>query len=620
MYYYNGDIMNIEDIKKLDNLQLANYISRNEELLLNKDIRDLLMQEEKHYAFVWIVQKIDDCSYISDDDMVNRILNDKRRSEKLNAIITSCKDISKFVKNENVIKAILSSFLVNYLNYLDLKSSRVIADYMIKNHLEKNFSYFIENVKLELIKDEKIKNAIINSADFKDILHSATPKLFNELIKYDKAKNIIYDSSVGYIMSLVSNNIIFPNELALDQRFQEKILSIEDIAFYRYFIDNLEKNNSLAAFEIDKLREKKYDKSVEEYSDGLFPITKEIIDYLKESKDISSLLTDDIVNFLVKAGISKNSLPHMRNIFYRYDTLKMRDILIDRFFKDIPIDFLKNLNIMIEYNDSLIDKVIDEERIVLYKKILDFEELSFEERKKLYKECQKYGNLVDLFYDDYRKCRDNTYTNLISSAINPENMSKQLSLEKSQKYGVPIYELTGEKFYAFVHITGVEKNNPNLSPDVWKERLHDGLSLSFIGSNNLTTYGSPREAISFGFSNLDYKRFVHLRNSDSFSNYNSMHDEHTDYIQKLYTPSNLIKETKGYNEIVYQEKSRKIELNKLMPDYVICYDEVTEGDIKVAKYYNLPIVLIDTRQYKFNNRFLDTSDSDKYIDASGFYR
>jgi uncharacterized membrane protein YheB (UPF0754 family) len=327
--------MNIEDIKKLDNLQLANYISRNEELLLNKDIRDLLMQEEKHYAFVWIVQKIDDCSYISDDDMVNRILNDKRRSEKLNAIITSCKDISKFVKNENVIKAILSSFLVNYLNYLDLKSSRVIADYMIKNHLEKNFSYFIENVKLELIKDEKIKNAIINSADFKDILHSATPKLFNELIKYDKAKNIIYDSSVGYIMSLVSNNIIFPNELALDQRFQEKILSIEDIAFYRYFIDNLEKNNSLAAFEIDKLREKKYDKSVEEYSDGLFPITKEIIDCLKEGKDFSSLLTDDIVSFLTKVGISNKSLPHMRNIFYRYDTLKMRDILIDRFFKDI---------------------------------------------------------------------------------------------------------------------------------------------------------------------------------------------------------------------------------------------------------------------------------------------
>lgn len=380
--------MDIEDIKKLDNLQLANYISRNEELLLNKDIRDLLMQEEKHYAFVWIVQKIDDCSYISDDDMVNRILNDKRRSEKLNAIITSCKDVSKFVKNENVIKAILSSFLVNYLNYLDLKSSRVIADYMIKNHLEKNFSYFIENVKLELIKDEKIKNAIINSADFKDILHSATPKLFNELIKYDKAKNIIYDSSVGYIMSLVSNNIIFPNELALDQRFQEKILSIEDITFYRYFMDNLERNNSLAAFEIDKLREKKYDKSVEEYSDGLFPITKEIIDCLKEGKDFSSLLTDDIVSFLTKVGISNKILPYMRNIFYRYDTLKMRDILIDRFFKDIPINFLKNLNIMIEYNDSLIDKVIDEERILLYKKILDFEELSFEERKKLYKECQ----------------------------------------------------------------------------------------------------------------------------------------------------------------------------------------------------------------------------------------
>ncbi len=617
MYHYNGDNVDIENLKKMENRSLANYIFGNEKLLLNKDIRNLLMQEERHYVFVWVVQKLSNYNYISDDDMVDRILKDKRKNDKLNAILTSCKNIENFIKNERILKEICSPFLINYIDYVDLNSARIIMDYLIKNNLEEYFSFFDENIKVELLKDKTILKKILNSSKLKNIIKSSTNNVFEILAQYEKAQNIILNYDFYTILSFVTNKIYFPANITSNKKFQETILNIEDITTYRFFMDQLEQNNSLAAYEIDKIKEKIYDKEVEKYSDGLFLITKKIVNLYDKKENYSLLLTDNMKKYIIKEMI--NNSKNMHDVFYKYDTLKMRNILIDRYFKDIPLNFLKNLNVMIQYNDSLNNKILDEKRTNIYKKILNFENLNYDERKELYYACAKYENLAELFYDDYRKCRDNTYNNLIDLAINPKKMYNLLSIEKTKKYGVPIYELNGENFYAFVHITGPYKYNPNFYVEAWKEGLYDSVSLSFIGNNNITTFGDPKESIAFGFSKLDYKRIIHLRNSDSFSNYNSMDDCFSDYIQKMYTPANLIKETRGYNEIVYQEKSRNIKLDTIVPDYVMCYDEVTDSDINVAKYYNLPIVLINTKKYKFNNKIIDVSESEKYINGDDYY-
>lgn len=617
MYHYNGDNVDIENLKKMENRSLANYIFGNEKLLLNKDIRNLLMQEERHYVFVWVVQKLNNYNYISDDDMVDRILKDKRKNDKLNAILTSCKNIENFIKNERILKEICSPFLINYIDYVDLNSARIIMDYLIKNNSEEYFSFFNENIKVELLKDKTILKKILNSSKLKNIIKSSTNNVFEILAQYEKAQNIILNYDFYTILSFVTNKIYFPANITSNKKFQETILNIEDITTYRFFMDQLEQNNSLAAYEIDKIKEKIYDKEVEKYSDGLFLITKKIVNLYDKKENYSLLLTDNMKKYIINEMI--NNSKNMHDVFYKYDTLKMKNILIDRYFKDIPLNFLKNLNVMIQYNDSLNNKILDEKRTNIYKKILNFENLNYDERKELYYACAKYENLAELFYDDYRKCRDNTYNNLIDLAINPKKMYNLLSIEKTKKYGVPIYELNGENFYAFVHITGPYKYNPNFYVEAWKEGLYDSVSLSFIGNNNITTFGDPKESIAFGFSKLDYKRIIHLRNSDSFSNYNSMDDCFSDYIQKMYTPANLIKETRGYNEIVYQEKSRNIKLDTIVPDYVMCYDEVTDIDINVAKYYNLPIVLINTKKYKFNNKIIDVSESEKYINGDDYY-
>ena len=239
--------------------------------------------------------------------------------------------------------------MINYIDYVDLNSARIIMDYLIKNNLEEYFSFFNENIKVELLKDKTILKKILNSSKLKNIIKSSTNNVFEILAQYEKAQNIILNYDFYTILSFVTNKIYFPANITSNKKFQETILNIEDITTYRFFMDQLEQNNSLAAYEIDKIKEKIYDKEVEKYSDGLFLITKKIVNLYDKKENYSLLLTDNMKKYIIKEMI--NNSKNMHDVFYKYDTLKMRNILIDRYFKDIPLNFLKNLNVMIQYND-----------------------------------------------------------------------------------------------------------------------------------------------------------------------------------------------------------------------------------------------------------------------------
>ena len=322
--------------------------------------------------------------------------------------------------------------------------------------------------------------------------------------------------------------------------------------------------------------------------------------------------------FFLKNNINIDDGNMVKNFIYKYDSNWMRDILIDRFFKDVPLNFLKNLNVMMNYINKFDKNIIDENRISIYEKILNFDNLSFEDKKELYNDCKRIPDFVSLFYDDYRLCRDHTYSSLIDDAINPAKRTDLISLEKSKNFGVPIYELDGEDFFAFVHVTSIPRTSV-CDRDIWHKTNKDGLSLSYIGNNNLTTFNDPNMCIVFGFSDLDYKRFVHLRESDSFSNYNSNISSASSFVQKMYTPNDFVNNTKGYNEIVYQEKSSNVPLDDIYPSYVVSYDNVMPGDISVARRYNIPILLINTNKYKFSEDGLNVNDLEKYIDNNSFH-
>ena len=47
-----------------------------------------------------------------------------------------------------------------------------------------------------------------------------------------------------------------------------------------------------------------------------------------------------------------------------------------------------------------------------------------------------------------------------------------------------------------------------------------------------------------------------------------------------------------YNEILYSEK-----YDIIKPDFIICYDEITNLELSIAKELNVPIVKINTSKY-----------------------
>lgn len=589
---------------RLDNYQLRTYLLQNTGLLNEPIVRDILFSDKRHYTFIWIIQAINNLSFM-DEDFTCRILSNNKCIEKISAIINFCNDISFFLSDKRILEKIFSSDIPEHFFSLNYCSALPIMKYMLKHNLLYYFGNFTPFVQNEFLKDERIRLRILSSIYLKNAVKNIDSIGFELLISDERFRKVIVNSNLDFIKNLILNNVYFPLEISLNPKFKNTFLNIEDVSEYRYIMDKLERNNGYAVSEIDKERDKLYDKIISGYKDGFSASSLLLISYLKLGKDINDIISLDLRNFSrgEKDGITADLL-------YRYDTYCFRDILIDRVFKDIPYNFLKNLGIMINYADKLSSNVFDKNRYSIYKRILNFDHLSFDDKMKLYKECVEYPNFMESFYDDYRYCRDHVYSDLVDSSL---SLKSCLSLEKSKSSGVDVYELNGEDFYAFVHVTDIYKYEvKSCRSCLWTDGNREFLSLSYIGNNSITVYRNPHDFIIFGFSDLDYKRIVHLRESDSFSFYGYDNVNSSRFIQKMYTPSDLIENTNGYNEVLYQEKKTDIQLSKVKPSFVVCYDEIMDGDTLAAKHYNIPIVLINTKKYNFNQNVIDADENDTY--------
>lgn len=595
------DSMNNEELKK--------YLIINSYLLNDKSVRELLFSSSKHYVFVWVVQGINNFSSFCDEDMINRILNDSRCRDKLNAIITSCKNIGSFLNNDRVLDKIFSMDLEMYFDHLNYSSALPVLNYMVKNGLEKYFGDFSCEVQNVFLSDKKFCDFLFNSDAILYILTKVNNDGLNILLSYEKGKNILLNSNNYNIYRLIKSNIKFPLDVCYDERFINCLLNIDWVNEYRILMNSLEVNNSVA-YDIDKLREKKYDSIISNYIDGYSEVSRKIISNFRDGKNVNSLIGNDLRNFAIKEHADIDV-----KLLYRFDSQKFLDILIDRFFKDVPVNFIKNLWVMINYFDSSIDKkvdFIDNKRYNIYKRILGYNDLLFDEKMKLYEDCKNYKNLDSLFYDDYRFCRNHSYSSLVNSAINLNELNNNINISATKKYGVDVYELKGEDFFAFVHSTSSLRDIV-VNPNIWNCSRREYMSLSYIGSDNLNVFHDPYEYVIFGFSNLDIKRIGHLYESDSFTEYGYGNRDVSSRVQKMYNPKDLVNNTNGYNEVAYLEDSKDVPLSKIMPSYVVCYDYITDGEVMIAKNYNIPIVLIDTKMYKFDNSGIINDEKDTYV-------
>ena len=292
----------------------------------------------------------------------------------------------------------------------------------------------------------------------------------------------------------------------------------------------------------------------------------------------------------------KGQYERMYEILKKQTKKELFEMIVENFFKDIPFNFLANLKAILAYQkESNLNIYIN---LDLYKYIMNFNNMSIEDIKLFFNKYKDKDNATK-FYDDYSGVKRESYEKINDDLFKPNQSSKLYNEELSKKYGRDVYYLDGDKFNLCIHSTRYREPLENL----WMNN-----------KKTINYFNSGTNDIIFGFNKLKADNIMHLSNTDSYTS----HEYGTDKVQKIYSTDSLMNATKGYNEILYSEKN----LVDFKPDFIVAFDFITDKQMEVANYFNLPIVLINSFKYLkksglesiFDNRYLDASEANKIED------
>ena len=520
-----------------------------ESYLKDEKFRKRLFKNDGHYPFVWLVQDLsgEEILNLLDDNIIKFLKNDVRVADKLNAIITCGNSYSNiFLKDDKVIEIIYDNieFLKYYLNELNIEFGEKYFNYLLNLKDLYSIGYLNSSVQLELLSSKenltKIKNLRPSSEFLMDISKEAVEFLLTD--KY--FENIFLSAPINSIAYIIKKKVTLPSNLTNSPELINKYLSINNIIILLEYLIDLEENN------------------------------KYLKDMIK-NKLIVKYSNNDEINKLKE-----------RNLL---------DVIIAVNYEEITYNFLKNIETMLNFIKQIDKLIIPFDRYHRYRKLYNFFNLSYEDKLILYKEIFGNKNSMEEFYDDYKTCFNYSLNMLKNDCLNIKKIEKSLL---SKEYGIDVYELNGQKFKLLINHTYFNRNRHN-QISAWNDSTKFA-SLSLIGDSYLGTFRNPYENVIVGFNDFNPQNIMHVYHSDSATSkqYGSRK------ILELYTPDNLLKNTKAYNEILINNS------DKLIPSYVICYDDIRKGDIDASKYLgNIPIILINTKKYNQEKTSIDLADN-----------
>lgn len=567
-------------ILKLDNKKQI-------EFLTNKEVRKTFLLSENHYPFVWLIQELSDnkLEVFLDEEMINMLIKNDRHLDKINALM----NCANSYKNNILVNPLLMNIiletnngLITYISSLDYNFGINMVEFAIHNNRLDilNLIGRLDGKEQLLVFNSDIISKIIKLDLDSKFLFSLDGRVIAKLIKYEKFLNIFLNFKDIELINILDTGFIFPDNLINSKKIITKISRIPDIKKYRSIIKKMYINNYSFADLIEKKRLKYLKEEVEFMSkDG---ILKSYCD-LKNKLNEGTISLFDVFPFGVAYDIQiskEDKKILLKETFINLSFNKALEMTLDLYFKDYPGNILVNIKEIIKYISKINLEIIPKDRFDFYQSLYNFDELSMSDFKKLILQYDSNIDYAKFFYEDYNTCKNYSYKNLNNSLFDPNKDTLLINNDLVNQYKIPIYELKGQEFYACVHCTYTT------SEKLWKEKS-DVISLSIIGSDNISVY--KEDGIIFGFDNLDINNIINVYNSDSYSNRISG----TDKINKIYTPKDLLKESVGYTELLYNEKN-----GVLKPSYIVSFDVIKDKEQEIAQKLQIPILLIHSRYYK----------------------
>ena len=272
---------------------------------------------------------------------------------------------------------------------------------------------------------------------------------------------------------------------------------------------------------------------------------------------------------------------------------KKSDYIIDYHFEENYYNVMYDLKELLEfYYAGNID--IPEDRLYLYQQIVNIDMLSSQEKIELHNELKQY-NMMEIFYDDMSFARKQVRKAIKDYSMVKEELVKFKDEELSNEYGVDVYNIEDNPFFAIV------KSNINR-----EDNLPVGHSYSLVGNGCISVFGTPKynDTYVYDSSDLNPEQIVHVFPRDSFTMYKpfSFTSNATDRVEQLMMPDELLYNKRTYNEILILEHGRTqtdidSRIPKLKKIALYCVDQITAKDVETAKIHNIGIMLINSKKY-----------------------
>lgn len=534
-----------ENIINLPSNQLKEYLK-------DKKIRKRLLNLSGEAAFCYLIDNLKESDLLSllDDDIIPSLKKSFNYKSKIISIM-ECKNQYKnvFLSKKEIVELIYEELI--YMNYpfsiLNINFGKVYFEYLISKRDLDSFRYLNGKVQFRILSENDNLDKIKRLNPNEDFLLSLSKESMQFLLEDNYFKNIFINMSINNIAYIIKKGVKLPNNLLDSNTLIHKYLAIDNDIILLDYLCNLELNNPYLKEKILSKRKKQFDDIIE----------KEILDD----------------NYFLEELIMLN-------------------------YEDIPYNFLKNTLSLMEYIYQINEMIIPKNRLDLYYKLLIFSKLTYPEKIDLYNEIKSNQNGISEFYDDFKTCFYDSIKRIQDSLLDVSKLTKS---ELSHKYNVDVYELNGEEFKMLISHTNIDRDYL-YEGEVWKKNK-EYASLSLISDKCLNTFRNPSTNIIVGFTDINYLNVMHIHHADSYSK----EENGSNRIIELFTPDNLIKNTKAYNEILIKNS------NTLTPSYIVCYDEIKEGDVEASiSLGRIPLILIHTKKYSSAKKMV-TFDDDCYF-------
>lgn len=307
-----------------------------------------------------------------------------------------------------------------------------------------------------------------------------------------------------------------------------------------------------------------------------------------ESKYLNSALTiDDFAERFFKISGKDLLLKATTIVNFARCSEKYRNRLDEKnyleFFKS-----LKDYIVKVVRNDYYVNRPPNVEEILFG--VYSIENMF--EQQEFGKRCKKFEKFESTFrYSTLLEELESEAKIIFADALNNSciNLEKSNFDSISNAKGTLVYKLSGKPFHFFV-----ESFNPNIKVERFarlKNSQSEYVELSYFDDDEGSVctrnafVKSGTNSIVLGYSKINSKSLL-MANTEDFDDL----DKEISTNSELLSPKMFSQMTENYSRIIVSRRPK--------PDFVVCFDNVRMTDLNVAQVLNIPIVLINTLQYK----------------------